>query len=69
MVNKKGGVFTQSDEKSFEMFAVYCGLALHHAKVSKQTFIYNNYDASTPNDSHLLTIKQLVIMLITAFKT
>lgn len=33
MVNKKGGVFTKQDEKAFEMFAVYCGLALHHAKL------------------------------------
>lgn len=23
----------QDDEKAFEMFAVYCGLALHHAKL------------------------------------
>ncbi|KAK6012487.1 GAF domain protein [Ostertagia ostertagi] len=33
MVNKREGVFTKSDEDSFEMFAVYCGLALHHAKL------------------------------------
>ncbi|KAL0270207.1 UNVERIFIED_CONTAM: hypothetical protein PYX00_007686 [Menopon gallinae] len=31
MVNKKTGVFTKEDESNFEMFAVYCGLALHHA--------------------------------------
>lgn len=36
MVNKKQGVFTTADEKAFQTFAVYCGLALHHAKVSKQ---------------------------------
>ncbi|XP_076053728.1 putative 3',5'-cyclic phosphodiesterase pde-5 isoform X1 [Oratosquilla oratoria] len=33
MVNKKQGNFTKEDEESFEMFAVYCGLALHHAKL------------------------------------
>ena len=34
MVNKKNGLFTRADEQAFETFAVYCGLALHHAKVS-----------------------------------
>ncbi|KAK6621638.1 hypothetical protein RUM44_001445 [Polyplax serrata] len=33
MVNKKTGSFTKEDEKAFEMFAVYCGLALHHARL------------------------------------
>lgn len=33
MVNKKQGVFTTADEKAFQTFAVYCGLALHHAKL------------------------------------
>ena len=35
MVNKKGGCsyFTKEDEESFRTFAVYCGLALHHAKL------------------------------------
>ena len=33
MVNKKIGPFTKGDEQAFETFAVYCGLALHHAKV------------------------------------
>ncbi|KAJ1360283.1 hypothetical protein KIN20_019213, partial [Parelaphostrongylus tenuis] len=33
MVNKREGVFTKDDEDSFETFAVYCGLALHHAKL------------------------------------
>ena len=33
MVNKLSGTFTKSDEESFETFAIYCGLALHHAKV------------------------------------
>lgn len=33
MVNKRSGVFTKEDEEAFEMFAVYCGLALHHAKL------------------------------------
>jgi cAMP and cAMP-inhibited cGMP 3',5'-cyclic phosphodiesterase 10 len=37
MINKRngnnGGVFTQVDEEAFETFAVYCGLALHHAKL------------------------------------
>ncbi|CAD6184159.1 unnamed protein product [Caenorhabditis auriculariae] len=33
MVNKHTGVFTKQDEDSFEIFAVYCGLALHHAKL------------------------------------
>lgn len=33
MVNKHIGVFTQEDEIAFETFGVYCGLALHHAKL------------------------------------
>ncbi|XP_019866109.1 probable 3',5'-cyclic phosphodiesterase pde-5 isoform X2 [Aethina tumida] len=33
MVNKHSGCFTSEDEEAFEMFAVYCGLALHHAKL------------------------------------
>ncbi|XP_046859882.1 probable 3',5'-cyclic phosphodiesterase pde-5 [Xenia sp. Carnegie-2017] len=33
MVNKKKGVFTAEDEHSFQTFATYCGLALHHAKL------------------------------------
>lgn len=33
MVNKRSGFFTREDEEAFEMFAVYCGLALHHAKL------------------------------------
>lgn len=33
MVNKHEGVFTSADEESFETFAIYCGLALHHAKL------------------------------------
>ncbi|KAK0424025.1 hypothetical protein QR680_008463 [Steinernema hermaphroditum] len=33
MVNKQEGVFTKADEDAFETFAVYCGLALHHAKL------------------------------------
>lgn len=33
MVNKHSGYFTKEDEEAFEMFAVYCGLALHHAKL------------------------------------
>ena len=33
MVNKMSGAFTKADEESFETFAIYCGLALHHAKV------------------------------------
>ncbi|XP_061192599.1 probable 3',5'-cyclic phosphodiesterase pde-5 isoform X5 [Saccostrea echinata] len=33
MVNKIDGVFTKGDEESFETFAIYCGLALHHAKL------------------------------------
>ncbi|CAC5410936.1 PDE10 [Mytilus coruscus] len=33
MVNKKEGTFTMADEESFETFAIYCGLALHHAKL------------------------------------
>ncbi|XP_055379719.1 probable 3',5'-cyclic phosphodiesterase pde-5 isoform X2 [Condylostylus longicornis] len=33
MVNKRSGYFTKEDEEAFEMFAVYCGLALHHAKL------------------------------------
>ncbi|UYV79495.1 hypothetical protein LAZ67_17002899 [Cordylochernes scorpioides] len=33
MVNKLDGSFTQVDEESFSTFAIYCGLALHHAKL------------------------------------
>lgn len=33
MVNKHSGVFTIEDEEAFGMFGVYCGLALHHAKL------------------------------------
>ncbi|KAJ8979761.1 hypothetical protein NQ317_015238 [Molorchus minor] len=33
MVNKHFGYFTRDDEEAFAMFAVYCGLALHHAKL------------------------------------
>lgn len=33
MVNKVEGVFTEADEEAFEVFSVYCGLALHNAKV------------------------------------
>lgn len=33
MVNKHSGYFTTDDEEAFETFAVYCGLALHHAKL------------------------------------
>ena len=36
MVNKLNGTFTRNDEESFEIFAVYCGLALHQAKVVDQ---------------------------------
>lgn len=33
MVNKQSGFFTSDDEAAFETFAIYCGLALHHAKL------------------------------------
>ncbi|KAB7502300.1 putative 3',5'-cyclic phosphodiesterase pde-5 [Armadillidium nasatum] len=33
MINKTTGKFTKEDEESFETFAIYCGLALHHAKL------------------------------------
>ena len=33
MVNKRNGYFSKDDEEAFETFAVYCGLALHHAKL------------------------------------
>lgn len=33
MVNKRSGTFNKEDEEAFETFAVYCGLALHHAKL------------------------------------
>ncbi|OZC12427.1 3'5'-cyclic nucleotide phosphodiesterase [Onchocerca flexuosa] len=36
MINKADGPFTVQDEKSFETFAVYCGLALEHAKLYNQ---------------------------------
>lgn len=33
MVNKRTGHFSKEDEEAFETFAIYCGLALHHAKL------------------------------------
>ncbi|XP_071744727.1 probable 3',5'-cyclic phosphodiesterase pde-5 isoform X1 [Lepeophtheirus salmonis] len=33
IINKKDGFFTKDDEKSFDIFSTYCGLALHHAKL------------------------------------
>ncbi|VDN03482.1 unnamed protein product [Thelazia callipaeda] len=33
MINKANGSFTKQDQNSFETFAVYCGLALHNAKL------------------------------------
>nr|KAG5705883.1 hypothetical protein BaRGS_030773 [Batillaria attramentaria] len=33
MVNKHSGTFNRNDEEAFETFAIYCGLALHHAKL------------------------------------
>ncbi|GFV46474.1 probable 3',5'-cyclic phosphodiesterase pde-5 [Trichonephila clavipes] len=33
MVNKTSGSFTKNDEEDFATFAIYCGLALHHAKL------------------------------------
>ncbi|GFQ71124.1 probable 3',5'-cyclic phosphodiesterase pde-5 [Trichonephila clavata] len=33
MVNKSSGSFTKNDEEDFATFAIYCGLALHHAKL------------------------------------
>ncbi|CAG5127119.1 unnamed protein product [Candidula unifasciata] len=33
MVNKTHGSFTKADEYAFELFAVYCGLALFHAEL------------------------------------
>lgn len=33
MINKRSGYFTKEDEEAFETFAIYCGLALHHAKL------------------------------------
>ena len=33
MVNKRSGQFNVDDMDAFETFAVYCGLALHHAKL------------------------------------
>ncbi|VDK71405.1 unnamed protein product [Litomosoides sigmodontis] len=36
MINKADGPFTKEDQNSFEAFAVYCGLALHHAKLYNQ---------------------------------
>jgi cAMP and cAMP-inhibited cGMP 3',5'-cyclic phosphodiesterase 10 len=33
MINKRAGFFTKEDEEAFEVFAVYSGLALHHAKL------------------------------------
>lgn len=45
MVNKTTGSFNKADEEAFATFATYCGLALHHAKVScafhKSTVVFN----------------------------
>ncbi|CAG9540732.1 unnamed protein product, partial [Cercopithifilaria johnstoni] len=40
MINKADGPFTKQDQNSFETFAVYCGLALHH------TMLYNQIKRS-----------------------
>ena len=54
MVNKQNGVFTNQDEESFEMFAVYCGLALHHAKVTTSGMfcVQMLYISSTPRQGY-----------------
>ena len=39
MVNKLDGQFTKEDEKAFEVFSVYCGLALYQAKVGHVLFL------------------------------
>jgi len=33
MLNKRHGSFTKEDEQAFATYAIYCGLALHHAKL------------------------------------
>ena len=33
MVNKIDGYFTSQDEEAFQTFSIFCGLALHHAKL------------------------------------
>ncbi len=43
MVNKLHGVFTKADEEAFETFAIYCGLALHHAKVHEHEPCANSF--------------------------
>lgn len=41
MVNKMSGhAFTQTDEKNFKLFAVFCALALHCANVSNLSNVY-----------------------------
>lgn len=66
MVNKHTGYFTKEDEEAFETFAVYCGLALHHAKLydkirrSEQKYrvaleVLSYHNTSTPEEAeHLL---------------
>lgn len=44
MVNKLEGMFTEADEEAFEVFSVYCGLALHNAKVANLFFSLNSLD-------------------------
>ncbi|XP_065316589.1 probable 3',5'-cyclic phosphodiesterase pde-5 isoform X2 [Gordionus sp. m RMFG-2023] len=38
MVNKKDTTFNEADEKNFEAFAIYCGLALYHAQLYEKIY-------------------------------
>uniref|UniRef100_A0A915PFD0 Phosphodiesterase n=1 Tax=Setaria digitata TaxID=48799 RepID=A0A915PFD0_9BILA len=57
MINKTDGPFTKQDQNSFETFAIYCGLALHHAK------LYNRIKRS----EQVLTQKYRVALEVLAY--
>ncbi len=40
LVSESGLIIPILDEKSFQTFAIYCGLALHHAKVCKTVLVH-----------------------------
>ncbi len=67
MINKTdGGFFTTEDEEAFEMFAVYCGLALHHAKLydkirrSEQKYKVSLEVLSYHNASSAIEVEEIV---------
>lgn len=60
MVNKLNGVFTKADEESFETFSIYCGLALHHAKVREKLWTVCYFQGGPPEGVH---VRHVILML------